>query len=298
MITGFHAVLIDPFERRVSETLIGRADEIGQIARILRSSGVGVMRLNAAAGTLLYDRTAQDVADAECFFIGGIRIAGRALYVGNRGNDFGDSPLNASEVADQVSFSEDALRQWLEALVIRHRVSFHEVFECESCNDGIGITIAYKVSQLVDGFCALSSETRERFRSVFTFSLASGTELRVLLRQLGEYITAKKLEASRNDDLDRSVIDTPCRLSPAYTTLPARADYHVGESVYVDGRRDAVIRAVKHLADLDRDAYLVEYADDLSTDIILLEDAAGRISGRNDAGRVDTLADKDRSISS
>jgi hypothetical protein len=290
---GFRAVLIDPFARRVSEQMISPADEIGQISQLIRSSAIALMHPGVSSGTLLYGRLVQDIDEAECFYIGGVRIAGCALYVGNRGHDFGDSPLSASEVAEQVSFFEASFRQWLESLVAQHKVASPEVFTFESRNDGIAVTIAYTVSELVDGFCALSPDTRERFRSAFTYSLEAGTELRVLLRQLGEYITDKKLYASQVDDPDSGVIGTPCRLSPAYRAASVSADYHVGESIYVDGEREAVITGVKHLTDLDKDAYLVEYADDLSTDIILIETAARRISGHNEAGRVNASAEKD-----
>lgn len=107
---AYEAILIDPFEKSLSKVEIGRGkDELKTIYDLL---GCGMIETVCPSFGQTGDRIVVDeeglfVEDQKFIYVDGMKLAGKALYVGNRGSLFATPEISIMQLSTRISFNEE-----------------------------------------------------------------------------------------------------------------------------------------------------------------------------------------------
>lgn len=134
-MSEYTALLIDPFTKSISSVTIPRGEgELKSICRYMNCSIIDTVSpaFGESGDRIIVDDEGLFVENQEFFYVDGIKLAGKALYVGNFGSKFASPKMTAAELFSLISFVADPFGQWLDSFLDEKGIDLNDSFEFDN----------------------------------------------------------------------------------------------------------------------------------------------------------------------
>jgi hypothetical protein len=161
----YNAILIDPFTKSFSTVAIPKDDDgFKQIYSLLSCSLVDTVSVSfgAPGDRIVIDDEGNYKEDQKAFYVDGIKLSGKALYVGNRGDSFDTPEITIDELSEKVSFNGDAFRKWLETFLDEKDIDLEHNFNYKSDDNFAIISLA----AIVERACMSDASSKEKIKNI------------------------------------------------------------------------------------------------------------------------------------
>lgn len=183
----YTALLINPFDQTVSQVSIGRGKtELEDIYKLLECNMIETVcpSFGGIGERFVVDEEGLFKEDQKSFYVDGMRLYGKALYVGSKGSLFASPDMEIQALVEKISFVADPFRGWLETFLLEKGIGADHVFEYDLSNTFGMIS----VGAIVDQVCVLEPSMKEGIKLKMVQIDAANANIMDFLHFIGEYI--------------------------------------------------------------------------------------------------------------
>lgn len=193
-MSAYSAILINPFKASCTSVEIERGDnELKQIYALLECSTIETAspEFGERGDRIIVDEEGLFKEDQAFFYAGGMRFAGKALYVGSRGGLFASPGINIEEVTRQVTFKADAFELWIESFMYEKNISVEQTFEYDT-REGFACV---SVGSILDHIRVSNDNVKDVVKERLVYLDVLGGDVTHFFRFLGEWIVKAQTSA-------------------------------------------------------------------------------------------------------
>ncbi|TDA65784.1 hypothetical protein E0765_04700 [Sulfuricurvum sp. IAE1] len=191
-MSKYEAILIDPFAKSISKVEIERGEnELKQIYKLLGCRTIDAIPsgIGEKGDRLIVDDEGLFVDGQKFFYINGMKLAGKALYVGNFGSKFGTPEIGVAQLSSLVGFNGDPFRAWIETFLDEKGIDMGHSFTYDS---DVGFALI-SVGAIVDQMCVSNANIKAAIQSkIVEIDFKNGDVLHYF-RFLGQFMANQQL---------------------------------------------------------------------------------------------------------
>ncbi|MDD4969818.1 MAG: hypothetical protein PHT07_10365 [Paludibacter sp.] len=190
----YSAILIDPFTQTILSVNVERGkNELKNIYSLLGCSMIETVSPSFGnnGDRLVVDEEGLFKEDQACFYTDGLKLYGKALYVGTRGSLFDTPEISIEELGAKINFNADPFRGWLETFLDEKGIGVEHTFEYDISNNFVMVS----VGAIVDQVCYSDAHTKETVKQkIVEIDFVNGNVLD-FFSFLGKYIAQQQVQS-------------------------------------------------------------------------------------------------------
>lgn len=188
----YTAILIDPFLKSFSKVSIERGEnELKNIYALLDCDLIETVSpsFGEAGDRVVIDEEGLFKCEQAFFFMDGMRLAGKALYVGNYGSLFATPEISLMELSSRIGFNADPYRQWIETFLDEKGIDVEHTFEYNR-EDGFALI---SVGAIVEQICVSGADVQRAIKNKLAYIDFRNGDVLDFLRFLGADMAGRQM---------------------------------------------------------------------------------------------------------